>query len=132
MNQQQIPAPENPRLKAALREIEEVMHRHDVAGVCVLQVPTHCQFYVKFDPSHSLAYMKGKTFSVKTPIIPVDPEERQAYQLKVANTLNMLVNLQLMCGNIMATLGLAADKVREVFHLAPPGPGRNGQMPKKK
>jgi hypothetical protein len=129
MNQQQIPAPENPRLRAALREIEETMQRHDVAGICILQVPTHCQFYVKVDPSHSLAYLNGKNFEVREPIIPGpdDVEGTKAYKQKIANTLNMCVNLQIMCSNVLQALVESTMKVRQTFNLFPPAQANGKQ-----
>lgn len=45
----------DPKLKTAMREIMDILDRHDIAGQITLVSKTHSEFRFKLDPSWSVA-----------------------------------------------------------------------------
>lgn len=52
-----IDAPDQQRLKVARLEIEAVLAKHDLAGVCVLHTPGMSEFFYSITPSYSVCWI---------------------------------------------------------------------------
>ena len=124
-----IPGSHDPRLKIAMKEIVEVMQKHDVAGFVVLQCPTHTEFGFYLEPSYSLVKMKGQEMFLDDPVVSlkalgVHPEEQKKRQ--IYGTLNMVVNLQLVGTKVVASLFQAQAAIRQRFQIKVPDKPKNG------
>jgi hypothetical protein len=78
----------DPRLKAAMQEIHDILERYNIAGHVVLVSPSHSEFATTF-PKWSLAqYEKqgkqvGIRFSTKNRDFPTSKEECEAIETSV-------------------------------------------------
>ena len=52
-----IEAPDQPRLKTARAEIEAILKKHDLAGVCVLHTPGMLEYFYDVRPSYSCLWI---------------------------------------------------------------------------
>ena len=52
-----IEAPDQARLKRARAEIEAVMQKHDLAGVCILHTPGMTEWFYQLNPSYSRLFI---------------------------------------------------------------------------
>lgn len=46
----------NPKLKKAMKEIKEIIDKHDIAASVVLHTPGHGEHFMKIDPSYSCSF----------------------------------------------------------------------------
>jgi hypothetical protein len=80
----------DPRLKAAMQEIKDVLNRYDIAGQVVLVSPTHSEFHTHF-PTWSLAQFEtdakgeeiGISFKTGGQIFATPKSKHQAAEVSV-------------------------------------------------
>ena len=54
--------PSDPKLKEAMAEIQAVLRKHDIAGIVLLQSPTHGEWMNEITPTWSCAMLDGDRF----------------------------------------------------------------------
>ena len=55
----------NPKLKSAMKEIEEVLKKHDIAGLVLVATPSDMEYLYAFQPSWSCARLKGNQLEIR-------------------------------------------------------------------
>lgn len=60
-----LDAPDQQRLKVARLEIEAVLAKHDLAGVCVLHTPGMAEFFYSITPSYSVCWIDEAARAVR-------------------------------------------------------------------
>src|SRR3954468_20612567 len=95
----------DPNLKDAMKEIMDVLNKHDIAGQVTLVSKTHAEFRLRIDPSWSVAKLVplkegyGIRFRVKKQDIP----DKQLRLELAALTLHILAQIRdLNAQNFMA------------------------------
>lgn len=97
-----IASPDQPRLKAARAEIEAVLRKHDLAGVCVLHTPGMAEFFYDIRPSYSCAWIDEESGMARVKAKLADYGGDQAAQLH----------------DLSATTNMFACFGEELYHVA--------------
>lgn len=100
-----IEAPDQPRLKRARAEIEAVMQKHDLAGVCILHTPGMTEWFYQLNPSYSRLFIDeiAMMARVRSRLVEDHGGDRQAQLLDQACTANMVAGLM---GELVRTTGM--------------------------
>ena len=109
--------PSDPKLKEAMKEIVAVLEKYDIAGIAVIQSPSHAEWLNHISPSWSCAKMfedeRGTGIHVKA--LRKDYHTEEAHRETVAATSGMILAFASCCQRIQENMeGLAmkiADKV---------------------
>lgn len=80
----------SPKLKKAMKEIERVLEKYDVAASVVLHTPGHTEYLTKIDPSYSCAKLENRQFLIKTKGLDISKEKKKKMVIDTANMLNGL------------------------------------------
>lgn len=109
-----IEAPDQARLKRARAEIEAVMQKHDLAGVCILHTPGMTEWFYQVNPSYSRLFVDeaAGVARVKSRLIDYGGD-RQAQLLDQACTANMTAGLQ---GELLRGAGMFGYLQQVVDH----------------
>lgn len=122
----------SPKLKKAMEEIKEIVKKYDIAAMVSLHsidgVPqkddkgnTHAMGYSEFlchiDPSYSAATLKDNKFQVKNK--PEHYTSRDARDIKIASTHNMLTHLYETTGMLFANLDNMKKAMSKVVEEMP-------------
>lgn len=132
MSKQEQQAPElSPKMQMVTAELKEVLARYDVAAVVVLHEPGAVNYFLKVDPSYSLATMKNDKMALApAPLNLLNPD---AVPELAAQTVNMFRNLASMTQRLVASLGASLMTSQAFYNLYPPGVKPiNGKKPGKK
>jgi hypothetical protein len=81
----------NPKLKIAMEEIKEILHKHDIAGAIVIHTPGHSEYMTELSPSYSCAKFEGEYLRIKAK--KSDYKTIEAWREVVTLTSNMLHHL---------------------------------------
>jgi len=115
-------------------ELKAVLARYDVAAVVVLHEPAQVVYFVKLDPSYSLATMHDGGLKLGHP--KPDLAHPDAVPEGPAQTVNMFRNLCGMLSTIVNTMSQALLSAQVFYGLTPKGgpPHLNGkqQLPPRK
>ncbi len=109
-----IEAPDQARLKRARAEIEAVMQKHDLAGVCILHTPGMTEWFYQLNPSYSRLFIDeaAGVARVKSRLLDYGGD-RQAQLLDQACTANMVAGLM---GELVRTTGMFGYLQQVVDH----------------
>lgn len=131
--QQQPPAPElSPKMQMLTAELREVLGRYDVAAVVVLHEQGAVNYFMKLDPSYSLASLtpQGQMSlapappNIMNPAVPSQPAHE---------TVNLFRNLAAMTQRVLQSLSNSLMTAQAYYNLYPPGvKGMNGKHPGKR
>lgn len=55
----------SPKLKNAMKDIENILKRYDIAGVVVLHTPGHSEHLLRINPTYSCAKIDGDRVTLK-------------------------------------------------------------------
>lgn len=102
-------------------ELQEVLKRYDVAAVVLLHEPGQCVYFVKLDPSYSLATMKNNTLELTRP--KPDLEHPDSIPSGPADTVNMFRNLCGLMSNLMKVMAQSLSSAQIFYNLTPKGGG---------
>lgn len=85
-----VDAPDQQRLKVARLEIEALLAKHDLAGVCVLHTPGMSEFFYCVTPSYSVCWIDESAQAVRIESAldrdhGGDGAEQQRMQIATAN-----------------------------------------------
>lgn len=109
----------SPLLKQAAEEIAAIFKKHDIAGVCQLFTPGHNEYTMHLEPSWSVIKLNVKReMMIVAPLI--DPNNKEAANKKVMDTVFMLMNLRNCLGKLCMNIGQAEQHVRQHFEIKPP------------
>jgi hypothetical protein len=108
----------SPKLKMARLEIEEVLNKYDIGAAVMLHEPGFTEMILKVDPSYSCAYLDGKNFKVRAPLI--DPTDETKHKKIIAETVNFLANMRVRLGQYTMAFTQAEMMVRQEFNIQPP------------
>jgi len=92
----------SPKLRKAAEEIQEILEKHDIAGMVLLHTPGHGEYAAKLDPSYSCVRKTDATgqYRIKSNL-QEDHNGDAKKQLQVQqDTSNMLRVLSEMGGSI--------------------------------
>lgn len=106
----------SPKLKKAMKEISDILDKHDIAGSVILHTPGHGEHLLKIDPKYSCAFFDntpGKTgIRVRTRLqedYGGDARKRHQAQEDTVNMFDILSDLvgkqALMCMDTYSMLG---------------------------
>ena len=107
----------SPKLKKAMQEIKDILHRHDIAGVVVLHTPGNSEYLIELSPSYSAAKIQSDgVYRIK--MTKKEATEEQAYiKLKdTCNMFNMLGTTTLNTGNSLMKTSVELDKLAGADH----------------
>lgn len=112
-------------------ELKEVLGRYDVAAVVILHEPGTVNYFMKVDPSYSLASLvEGKVSMAPAPPNIAQPD---APSPKAADTVNLFRNLAGMTQRVLQSLSNSLTVAQAYYNLYPPGvKGMNGKHPGKR
>lgn len=124
------PAPElSPKMQMCKSELKEVLSRYDVAAVIILHEPGTVNYFMKLDPSYSLASMSNgqvalaPSQNIENPEVPT---------VKAHETVNLFRNLSGMTQRVLQSLSNSLTAAQAYYNLHPPGiKPVNGKHPKK-
>lgn len=112
--------PNDPVLKKAMEEIKEVLRRHDVAGIVLLQSKTHGEWLNHINPSWSAAWMEDED------LLRIRAR-RADYQSMAARDEALRLTTSMLCGfrdgaqrvhdNMESVLKVLSDTV-EITHIS--------------
>jgi hypothetical protein len=130
MSNNNKPEPSNALLKQCADEIKRVLETYDVAAVVILQQVSHTEFFMKIDPSHSLASTKNTILTLQK--APPNIAEPNKLHPMVISTINMFANLQGVCGQVMKSMFQSMLAAQQFYGLKPPPgpPHLNGAQPR--
>lgn len=108
----------SPNLKMAAMEIEEILKKHDCAGIVQLFEPGFNEMLFHINPTFSCADLDlKKALKITDPI--VDPEHPEKAKKKIADTVNMLANFRIYTGQLARVFMQADIAVRTKFGMIP-------------
>ncbi len=131
MSKQQPPAPElSPKMTMVTAELKEVLARYDVAAVVVLHEPGAVNYFMKLDPSYSLASLtNGQMALAPAPPNLLNPDVPSS---PAHETVNLFRNLAGMTQRVLQSLSSSLMAAQAYYNLYPPGVKPvNGKHPKK-
>lgn len=115
---EQLNAPEpTPHIKMCAAELQAVLDRYDLAAVVVLHEPSQVTFFVKLDPSYSLAKMHGDKLKLNHP--KPDLEHPDAISPGPAHTVNMFANLGGMLQQVLGNMKQSLMSAQVFYNLRP-------------
>lgn len=79
----------SPKLKKAIEEIKQVLHKYDVAANVVLHTPGHSEYLLHITPTYSCAWLENGMVRFRARKQDYNGNEMIRNQ-KIADTLNML------------------------------------------
>lgn len=115
---QQTPEP-SAKMQMCTKELKDVLARYDVAAVVVLHEPAQVVYFVKLDPSYSLATMHDNKLKFGQP--KPDLLHPEAVHPGPANTVNMFRNMYGMLRNILGTMQQSLMSAQVFYNLVPKG-----------
>ncbi len=102
----------SPKLKMAIREIEGVLARHDIAGLIVLHTPGNTEYLLKLNPSYSCCKVEGEGLRIKASKDDYGSAEKR--DLAIKDTSNMLSALAETTGIQAMMLYKVSDSLDEI------------------
>lgn len=128
------PAPEhNPKLKMAAKEITDILVKYDIAGIVDLHTPGFKEIVIRLDPSYSCVSIDGfRKLKIIKPMVTTEEGSEAAANKKIADTINMLANFQMVCTQLVTVFNQAIVSTRMSFGMMdkpgpPPPPSLNGR-----
>ena len=79
----------SPKLKNAMKEINEILNKHDIGGLVILHTPGHGEFLMKVDPTYSCAKLNGNEMRVRAKLQEDFNGDKEAWTKKITDTVNM-------------------------------------------
>jgi hypothetical protein len=89
----------SPKLKKAMKEIQMILFKNDIAGMVILHTPGHGEFYLKLTPSYSCIKTEGESIRIHAKVS--DFKSRTEMESKLADTSNMLHTFSEVGGNMI-------------------------------
>lgn len=120
---------QDPILKQAAADIQEIFKKYDIAGLAVLHTTAQVEYTIRLDPSYSIVRLNNKNLEITPPL--VDPNEPERAGKKVRETLNMLINLRLHTTKLVQSLGMSEIYFRQEMKIPIAKPLPPGAPPSK-
>lgn len=114
----QAPEP-SAKMQMCSNELKEVLARYDVAAVVVLHEPAQVVYFVKLDPSYSLASMKDNKLILGKglpDLLNPDGPPKGA-----ADTVNMFRNMCGLLRNVLSVMTQSLMSSQVFYNLVPKG-----------
>lgn len=99
----------SPKLKIAAKEIEEILAKHDIAGMIVLHTPGYGEFILNINTSYSCAWIQGDALRMRAK--KAEFATLAEWKQKVSDTSNMLNLLSDIGGRITMNLISASEMI---------------------
>lgn len=112
----------SPKLKKAMQEINEVLAKHDIAGLVVIHTPGHSEFLTKLNPTYSCCKVNHEGIRVKAKLEDFNGDAKKRNQV-ISDTANMLHSLSLVAGNILMPIMDLSQKVDAMVNASHDGDG---------
>jgi hypothetical protein len=113
----------DPKLKIAVAEIEAILKKHDIAGIVMLQSPTHLEYLMEVAPSWSCCWFEdygeaGKLlrFRAKRADFPSKAAHDKVLKESVGMVMGFIDCCNSMGRNLTTIAGKIAEKV-EFSHI---------------
>lgn len=100
----------NPKLKKAMREIDEILKKHDLGAIVVLHTPGHSEYHNRLNPTYSCVIQNGDNLRIRAKAEDFGGNT-DARDQKIKDTSNMLNLLGVTAGR----QALAVTKISEQF-----------------
>lgn len=102
----------HPKLKKAMKEIQDILSKYDIAGAIIIHAPGFTEFNLRIDPSYSCARFEGNgNLRIKAKIKEDFNGDKTAMEQKVKDTANMLYHLSDISGRIALNLFEISDRL---------------------
>ena len=108
----------SPKLKKAMTEINEILVKHDIAGIVVLHTPGNSEYLLRIDPSYSCAKVSEGRLRIraKKEDFKGTPKEKELSRNKMlADTSNMFKLLTETSGTVVYPLFEVSEKLDELL-----------------
>lgn len=104
------------RLQAAMEEIKATLRKHDVAGLVILNSPTHLEFLYGLSPSWACTEIapSGRLRIVANPEKYPDAAKREA---TVNNTIGMVTAMHTMLGQMAGNMQALLSQLGTRFDI---------------
>ncbi len=93
----------SPKLKMAMEEMKAIFKKHDIGGFVILHTPCHGEFLNQLSPSYSCIVVNGDHVRFKSKLSDYGGD-KQAWQKKTTDSLNLLQTVTELCGHIILPL----------------------------
>lgn len=106
--------PSDPKLKAAMEDIKEVLTKHDIAGMVIIQSPTHAEWLNHISPSWSCAQLEATEdggLLIRVRALAKDYPTPEAHQETVASTAGMIISFSECARKLADNMDKVADMV---------------------
>ena len=101
----------SPKLKTAMDRIKAILKEYDINATVCLHTPGFSELLMKVDASYSCAKIEGDVLRIKAKLQEDFNGDKEAWNKKVADTVNMIVHFQ----DINGQLFMQADKAYEML-----------------
>ncbi len=104
----------SPKLKKAISEIEEILRKHDIAGLVVLHTPGFSEYIHHITPSYSCAKINGLTNSLELKAKKIHFSNETERINKLGDTANMFRLLSETAGLCTVNLMESSQEIDRV------------------
>jgi hypothetical protein len=89
----------SPKLKTAMERIKAICKEYDIAASIVLHTPGFSEYLLKVDTTYSCAKFEGDFLRIKAKLEEDFQGDKQAWNKKVSDTVNMFTHFTDVNGN---------------------------------
>jgi hypothetical protein len=93
----------SPKLKKAMQEIQDILSKHDIAGVVVIHTPGHTEYLNKLDPTYSCVTFTGDKLRFKSQLADYNGD-KTAWKQKTADSVDMMHGISMTLGRLSLPL----------------------------
>jgi len=104
----------DPKLKIAAAEIEAILQKHDIAGIVMLQSPSHLEYIMAIAPSWSCCWIEDYGNGAKAMRVKAKREDfpsKAAHVEALGNSIGMILGFTDCCESMRRNLAAVAETI---------------------